>query len=153
MSRLELKVPPDLAWVCVAALMWAASVMTPRVSLPSSLRATGAVALAILGVWAVVAARVSLGRAETTWGPMTPQQTTRLVTSGVYHISRNPIYLGMWLVLLSLAVASASPAAALLSGVFVLYLNRFQIGPEERVLTSILGREYEEYVRRVRRWI
>ena len=153
MSNLELKVPPDLVWVLVAALMWLASVKTPRLALPSLLRVAVAVALTILGAWVIIAARISLERAQTTWRPMTPRQTTSLVTSGVYGISRNPIYLGMLLVMLGLAVALASPAAAILSAVFVLYLNRFQIGPEERALAAILGQEYVDYAKRVRRWI
>ena len=153
MSRLELMVPPDLVWVLVAVLMWLASIKTPRVSLPSPLRVTVAVALTIIGVWAMVAARVSLERAQTTWSPMAPRRTTSLVTSGVYGLSRNPIYLGMLLVMLGFAVALASPAAAVLSALFVLYLNRFQIVPEERVLAASLGQEYVDYVQRVRRWI
>jgi len=152
-SRLELMVPPDLVWVLVAVLMWLASIKTPRVSLPSPLRVTVAVALTIIGVWAMVAARVSLERAQTTWSPMAPRRTTSLVTSGVYGLSRNPIYLGMLLVMLGFAVALASPAAAVLSALFVLYLNRFQIVPEERVLAASLGQEYVDYVQRVRRWI
>jgi len=146
-------VPPDLVWVLVAVLMWLASIKTPRVSLPSPLRVTVAVALTIIGVWAMVAARVSLERAQTTWSPMAPRRTTSLVTSGVYGLSRNPIYLGMLLVMLGFAVALASPAAAVLSALFVLYLNRFQIVPEERVLAASLGQEYVDYVQRVRRWI
>lgn len=84
---------------------------------------------------------------------MTPGKTTSLVTSGVYSISRNPIYLGMLLVILGLAVALASPAALVLSAVFVVFIDRFQILPEERALSVILGQEYLDYVRRVRRWV
>lgn len=153
MSRLELMIPPDLVWVLVAVLMWRVSVKTPRVTLPSPLRVGVAVALTILGVWLVIAARNSLARARTTWRPMSPLQTTSLVASGVYGVSRNPIYLGMLLVLFGFAAALASPVAAVLSAAFVLYLNRFQIGPEERALLEILGQEYADYVERVRRWI
>ena len=153
MSHLELKVPPDVVWVLVAGLMWLASVRTPRLGLPSPLRIGIAVALTVVGVWAMVSARVLLERANTTWRPMTPGQATSLVTSGVYSLSRNPIYLGMLLVMLGWAVALASLAALALSSVFVLYLDRFQIGPEERALSAILGQEYLDYLARVRRWV
>ena len=153
MSRLELKVPPDVVWVLVAGLMWLASLITPHLDLPSQLRIGAAVVLAVVGVWAVVSARVSLERANTTWRPMTPGQTASLVTSGVYGFSRNPIYLGMLLVLIGWAVLLGSPAAFALSGVFVVYLDRFQIGPEERALTAILGQGFLDYRARVRRWL
>jgi protein-S-isoprenylcysteine O-methyltransferase Ste14 len=152
-SRLELKVAPDVVWVLVAGLMWLASVVTPHLDLPSQFRVGTAVVLAVVGVGAIVSARVSLTRANTTWRPMTPGQVTSLVTSGVYGFSRNPTYLGMLLVLLGWAVLLASPAALLSSGIFVLYLDLFQIGPEERALTAVLGQEYIAYRARVRRWL
>ena len=152
-SRLELKVPPDVVWVIVASLMWFASVKTPHLYLLPPLRNGVAVALTVVGIWAMVSARASLERANTTWRPMTPGQATSLVTSGVYGFSRNPIYLGMLLVMLGWAVLLTSPVAVVVSAVFVLYLDRFQIVPEERALSSVLGQEYLDYLRRVRRWL
>jgi len=152
-SRLELKIPPDVVWVLVAGLMWFVSVRTPRLDLPSSLRIGIGVVLTLGGVGAMASARASLERANTTWRPMIPEQTTSLVTSGVYGFSRNPVYLGMLLVMLGWAVLLASPAALVVSAVFVLYLDRFQIRPEERALSAILGQEYLDYLARVRRWL
>ena len=153
MERLELKVPPDVVWMLVAGLMWLASAMTPRLDLSFRLRVTAAVVLAVVGVYLMVSARVALGRVNTTWHPMTPGQATSLVTSGVFGLSRNPIYLGMLLVLFGWAVALSSPAALVLSVVFVPYLDLFQIGPEERALSAVLGEEFLDYRARVRRWI
>lgn len=153
MSRLELKVPPDVVWLVVAALMWLASVGTPRVAVPVYVRLATAASLAGAGVWVVVAARIALERAHTSWLPQTPGQATSLVTSGVYGMSRNPIYLGMLLVIVAWAVVLASPVAVVLSTTFVLYLDRFQIFPEERALSVVIGQEYLDYRVRVRRWI
>ena len=134
MSRLELKIPPDVVWILVAGLMWLVSVFTPNLGLQSPIRVgTGAV-LAVVGIWFVLSARMSLARAKTTWRPMTPGQVSSLVSTGVYRLSRNPIYLGMLLVLLGFAVVLSSPAALAVSAVFVVYLDRFQIRPEERAL-------------------
>jgi protein-S-isoprenylcysteine O-methyltransferase Ste14 len=152
-SRLELRIPPDVVWVLVAGLMWLAAVSTPRVVVPSLARIGIGAVLTILGVVAMVSARAALERASTTWQPMTPGQTTRLVTTGVYGFSRNPMYLGMLLVMLGWGVLLASPAAMVVSAVFVLYIDRFQILPEERVLSAVLGQEFLEYLARVRRWI
>jgi len=152
-SRLELKIPPDVVWVLVAGLMWLASLVTPHLDYPTPLRVGATVVLTVTGVWAIVSARVSLERANTAWGPMSPERTTSLVTSGVYGFSRNPMYLGMLLLLIGWAVLLATPAALAMAVVFVLYLDRFQIGPEERVLTRVLGQEYLDYMARVRRWL
>jgi protein-S-isoprenylcysteine O-methyltransferase Ste14 len=152
-SRLELRIPPDVVWALVAGLMWLAAVSTPRVVVPSLARIGIGAVLTILGVVAMVSARAALERASTTWQPMTPGQTTRLVTTGVYGFSRNPMYLGMLLVMLGWGVLLASPAAMVVSAVFVLYIDRFQIMPEERVLSAVLGQEFLEYLARVRRWI
>ena len=153
MSRLELKVPPDVVWVIVASLMWLASTKTPRLEIPSPVRVGIAVVLTVVGVLVMASARALLVRADTTWRPMTPGQTTSLVTSGAYGLSRNPIYLGMLLVMLGWAVLLSSPAALVVSSVFVVYLDRFQIGPEERALSAILGQEYSDYLKRVHRWV
>jgi protein-S-isoprenylcysteine O-methyltransferase Ste14 len=152
-SRLELKLPPDAVWVMVAGLMWLASNVTPKLATPSAIRIAAGATCAVLGIFAIVIARAALAQADTTWRPMTPAKATKLVTSGIYRLSRNPTYLGMLLVLISLAVLLASPAALLISTGFVVYLDRFQIAPEERALAKAFGQEYAEYRARVRRWI
>jgi protein-S-isoprenylcysteine O-methyltransferase Ste14 len=152
-SNLELKVPPDVVWVLVAALMWLVSRYTPALGLHPAVRIGAAVVLTVAGVWLIVAARVLLDRAKTTWQPTAPRRATAVVDTGVYHLSRNPMYLGMLLVLAGWAVLLSSPAALAVSAVFVLYLDRFQIGPEERALSDVLGQDYPEYLKTVRRWI
>ena len=152
-SGLQLKVPPDATWLGVAALMWLAAATTPGFAIPTLLRLGIAAPLLGVGVAIVVAARLMLSRAHTTWRPADPGRTTSLVTDGVYRHSRNPIYLGMLLALLAWAVVLADPLALALSAVFVLYVDRFQIGPEERALSEVMGDEYRDYMGRVRRWL
>ena len=153
MSRLELKIPPDVVWVAVAGLMWLTSRLTVGFAAGESLRRALALILIVAGTWLIVAARVALDRAGTTWHPTEPGRTTALVTSGVYRFSRNPTYLGMEIVLLSWAVVLASPAAVLVSVLFVAYIGRFQIRPEEMTLAASLGEDYHVYLQRVRRWV
>jgi len=153
MSGLEPKVPPDVVWVVVAGLMWLASRVTAGFDAAESLRRPLALMLMAVGTGLIVAARVALDRAGTTWHPTEPGRTTALVTSGAYRLSRNPMYLGMEIVLLGWAVALASPAAALVSVLFVAYIARFQIRPEELALSVSLGQDYRDYSKRVRRWV
>jgi protein-S-isoprenylcysteine O-methyltransferase Ste14 len=151
--RLELKVPPDVVWLLIAGMMWIASAVTPGIAIPMAFRVGIALVLAGVGVGLIVNARVTLDRAHTTWSPSAPGRTTRLVTSGIYRFSRNPIYLGMLLVMIGWAVVLASPVAVVLSAAFVLYIDRFQIRPEERTLSALHGQDYRDYAERVRRWV
>ncbi|MBU4557367.1 MAG: isoprenylcysteine carboxylmethyltransferase family protein [Actinobacteria bacterium] len=154
MSSLELRIPPDVVWLAVAGLMWLASQMTAGgLGAVEPARRPLAVLLIVIGIALIVAARVELNRAGTTWHPTEPGRSTALVTSGVYRLSRNPTYLGMEIVLIGWAVLLASPVAVLVSALFVVYIGRFQIRPEESTLSVSLGQEYGDYSERVRRWV
>jgi len=150
---LELKIPPDVVALVLAALMWLASAVTPGLSFPLLVRVLVAGVPAVVGAGLIIDARVMLGRARTTWQPGTPGRTAALVTGGVYRFSRNPMYLGMLLILVGWAAALMSPVALGVSAVFVPYMDRFQIWPEERVLSALLGQSYRDYLSGVRRWL
>jgi protein-S-isoprenylcysteine O-methyltransferase Ste14 len=96
---------------------------------------------------------VSFRRAKTTVNPMKPSSSSSLVISGIYKYTRNPMYLGFVLVLLGWAAFLSNLAALALVPAFVLYLNYFQIMPEEHVLASLFPDAYPAYRARVRRWI
>src|SRR5688572_18501995 len=132
--------------------MWLAS-RAPALGFEVPARRVIAVSLAILGVAVAIAGVVSFRRAQTTVNPLKPESTSSLVVSGVYRFSRNPMYVGMLLVLLGWAVLLSNVLALAIVPAFVLYMNRFQIGPEETVLARMFGGEYETYRSRVRRWI
>lgn len=153
MRWLELRIPPRLLAVAVALGMWAMSLLEPRFeSLPSHHWATALVG-ALGGAAITIVGGVTLRAARTTLLPMRPQKTTSLVTTGIFRWTRNPMYLGLAVALVGWA-AFLSAAWSLLGPVlFVLYLNRFQIQPEERALTKLFGAEYTNYARRVRRWL
>jgi len=103
----------------------------------------------MLGLWAVWSFR----RQRTTINPHLPQQTVALVTEGVYRYTRNPMYLGMLCFLLAWALWLSTPLALLGLALYVGYLNRFQIGPEERVLEERFGTRFTSYCATVRRWL
>ena len=75
------------------------------------------------------------------------------VATGIYRFTRNPMYLGMLIVLVGWAVILANAISFALVPMFVLFMNRFQIGPEERVLSAHFSSEYVTYMRSVRRWL
>jgi protein-S-isoprenylcysteine O-methyltransferase Ste14 len=96
---------------------------------------------------------VAFRRARTTISPVKASAASSLVTTGVYRFTRNPMYLGLLLTLLAWAAFLFNPVALLFVPIFVLYINRFQIKPEERTLSALFGGEYGAYQERVRRWL
>jgi len=107
------------------------------------------VAALMVGVPAVLGFR----RANTTVNPLKPEASTALVTGGVFRWTRNPMYLAMLLLLIAWACIVSNWAALAMLPLFVAYLNRFQIRPEERALQARFGAEFESYRRKVRRWL
>lgn len=153
MRALECKIPPPVLAAIVAGGMWGLARVTPSFGMAGSVNQGLASALALTGCAIAVAAVLSFRQARTTIHPTHPERTSALVTSGVYRLTRNPMYLGILCALLAWAAYLAN--AWTLSGpvVFVLYINRFQIVPEERALSALFGADYADYCRRVRRWL
>lgn len=96
---------------------------------------------------------LSFRKARTTVNPLKPETASALVSSGVYRYTRNPMYLGFAIVLIAWSIFLAWPPALLGVLGFVMYMNIFQIGPEERALASLFGREFTQYCSQVRRWL
>ena len=133
--------------------MWAVAAATPALPLPTVHRIAGALALVLAGFSVRATAQLSFLRARTTINPISPSNTSALVSGGIYRFTRNPMYLGRLLQLAGWAVFLSNALAALLLPVYVLYINRFQVQPEERALLERFGSEYAAYQRRVRRWL
>jgi protein-S-isoprenylcysteine O-methyltransferase Ste14 len=152
MNMLENRIPPPLAFLATAALMWLLARMTTVIIVPPWPRYLIA-ALPLIGAliapWAILAFR----KAMTTVDPVHIERAATLVTTGPFAITRNPMYLGLTLLLLAWAVILSAPWTLLGPVAFVLLITRFQIIPEERAMLAKFGAAYEEYRRRVRRWI
>lgn len=152
-SGLELKIPPVLLVIISALLMLATRLIAPPFPIPAALR----IGLPILCL--IPAAIIGLGavrsfvRAKTTVNPIRPDDASTLVTSGIYAISRNPMYTALAFALLALAIWLANGLALLILPAFILYMTRFQILPEERALTHLFGPEYKAYQQQTRRWL
>ncbi len=153
MHALELKIPPPIIAVLVGAGMWLLARVTPVLEILAPIRFGAAIAVALAGLGTAVSAFVSFRRAKTTVSPINPEETSALVTSGIFSRTRNPMYLGLLLVLTAWAVYLSAPWALLGLPVFVLYINRFQIAPEERFLAAKFGSEFTAYQGKVRRWL
>ena len=153
MKSLELKVPPPLVAAIIAVAMWGISRVTPLLEVATAYRVWAAIAVAATGGFLSIGGVVAFRRARTTVNPMKPESASSLVGSGVYRITRNPMYVGLLLVLIAWATFLAAPLALPGPLAFLLYIGRFQIALEEAALTKLFGTEYAEYKAKVRRWL
>lgn len=153
MHPLEHKIPPPIVALIVAAAMWMNSISGPKLDLPFEVRVAAALVLAVVGVAFDLSGLLAFRKARTTINPMKPQKTSALVTTGIYRLSRNPMYVGLVCFLLAWTVFLAAlwPLAGPI--LFVFYVNRFQIEPEERLLERRFGEDFRQYKARVRRWL
>ena len=153
MNRLELKIPPPIVALLIGAAMWLLARYFPSLRFDRTWGLALAPVLAGAGLALALVAMFGFVKAKTTIHPDKPQKTSALVTGGIYRFTRNPMYLGVLLVLAGWAIWLSNAAPLALLPLFVLYINRFQIGPEERILSSKFGTAYDDYRQRVRRWL
>ncbi len=155
MFNLEHKIPPPVVGLACAGLAWLLADAAPVLALPWSaqlalamalLLALAGLALELWGLWV-------FRRHRTTPNPLAPERARAVVQSGPYRFTRNPMYVGVALQLLGWCAYLRNPLALLALVVFVAYITRFQILPEERALAQNFGEPYLQYLRRVRRWL
>ena len=150
---LELKIPPPVVALCTATVMWAITKLLPISGFDFPGRTLVTILLLMVGLLIDILALIKFRQAQTTINPMQPQQSNQLVTSGVYKISRNPMYLGLLLVLISWGIYLGHFIALLMPVMFVLYITKFQIIPEEKIMQEKFGESFQDYKFVVRRWI
>src|SRR5205823_1937681 len=112
--------------------MWLTSRAVPALAFVIPVQTLIAIALALIGTVVAILGVTSFVRAGTTVNPLSPDAASSLVTSGVYTISRNPMYLGFLFLLLGWGIYLPNVLALMIVPLFVVYMNRFQIAPEER---------------------
>jgi protein-S-isoprenylcysteine O-methyltransferase Ste14 len=153
MRFLELKVPPVALFILVfvASYFSAQHLSVGAIVLPYKIivlvigiALSGVVGLS--GIW-------EFRKQETTVNPIKVETASAVVDSGIFGYTRNPMYLGLFILLFCLGYFFQNLFSVLLSFVFVIYMNNFQIKPEERALEQLFGAEYVDYKQKVRRWI
>ena len=153
MHKLENRIPPPVLMALIAIVMYLFAKITPITPLSNLIRWGLAILLALLaGLFGSSAFRAFF-RANTTIDPIKIEKTSTLVTWGVYRYSRNPMYLSLTLLLCAWNIWLARPILILGPIFFVIFISRFQIIPEERVLFKRYGLEFINYKKLVRRWL
>jgi protein-S-isoprenylcysteine O-methyltransferase Ste14 len=142
--------PPVIAAACLLVSL-VLHVLFPTLRFPFPGHQIVGALFALAGVSAAVAAGRRFRRYGTTVEPF--ETPSVLVTSGLYRYTRNPMYLGILLVLLGIAVYVASVAFLVAPLAFIIIINARQIPFEESRLSNLFGEDYAAYRRRTRRWL
>jgi len=153
MDRFNLKIPPvPLALIC-GLMIWALATFVGTHSMGIEIRRAAAALLLIVAAAIDLTALITFYRAKTTVDPRYPQKISKMVTSGIYRFSRNPMYLGLAIMLAALSLWLGARFGLFVVIAFILYMNRFQIEPEEQALEQQFEEMYLKYKASVRRWI
>ena len=137
----------------IGAAMWGLAKLQTPVPIEPTLHYALTGIIGLFGFIVGSSGILEFRRRKTTINPVEIDQASRVVTSGIFRFTRNPMYVGLTALLTTWAVWLAVPSSLLGPLVFALFTHRFQIIPEERVLRLKFGREYDEYRGRVRRWL
>jgi protein-S-isoprenylcysteine O-methyltransferase Ste14 len=152
MKALELKIHPPIIFLLSVGLAYICSHYLPVITLPSAFIALYWY-LAGVGVLIPLAGIWQFRQAKTTINPKNPHKTRSLVSGGMYRITRNPMYLGMLLILTAVIFKLDNVFGLIALPCFMFYITYFQIKPEERIIEGIFGEEYIQYKKKVRRWL
>ena len=150
---MQTKIPPPIWLLTFGVGMWfiAGSPYGYRVDIPFAL--APALLFGLIGLYYPIAGILRFRNAKTTINPHRLEETSSLVDDGIYRKTRNPMYLGLLLILTGWAVWLGSLTNLVLIVLFMLVITELQIKPEEKTLRKLFGHDYEEYCRKVRRWI
>jgi protein-S-isoprenylcysteine O-methyltransferase Ste14 len=118
-----------------------------------AIRLLSSTILLVSGLAFAASGFMAFSRARTTIDPVNLEAASVLVTNGVFRISRNPMYVGFTLMLTAWVLFLAAPWTIFGVVGFVLFIWKFQIHPEERVMRAKFGQPYDQYIQTVRRWI
>ena len=142
--------PPIVTLICGLAIYFSKTFFNKFFSYNNN---TISLFLLILGFTVFTLAVKAFNRQKTTVNPLEPRQASSLVSSGIFKYSRNPMYLGMLIILLALSFKFNLVGGIVISLFFYLFITKFQILPEEEAMNELFGDEFIEYSTRTRRWI
>ena len=149
--HIKTKIPPPLVALTFGFLINYTKSIFPKIEIKWG-DVFGSIII-IFGIIIILSAIVLFKKYKTTITPLKPSKATKLIVSGVYKFSRNPMYLGLLMIVISTSIFYLNIFSIVTPVLFVSWINRFQIGREEIFLTEKFGKEYILYKTKTRRWI
>ena len=150
---LKLKIPPVFQVLIYGSIIWLLDKYYPMTTINFPSNALVAIVLIVLGAFMVFIGGVAFRNVRTTVDPRYPHNSSTLVIVGIYKYTRNPMYVGMLLSLLGIAVYFGSLSGVFMLPFFIWSMNELQIKWEEKALLNKFGEAYQEYMNNVRRWL
>lgn len=153
MDFLENRIPPPVVGIVVGAINYGLAQLFTGLSWSEQPQFILGTIVGLFGLGINASGFLSFRAAKTTVNPLKPETASSLVRSGIFAYTRNPMYVGMAIILVGWGIYLANPVAVLGAGLFVVFIQRFQITPEERAMVKLFGEEYEQYRQQTRRWL
>ncbi len=151
MNKLALKVPPLIVAITTALLMWLTALWLPQQNW--EFRWWLFSLLMLMGGGVGLSGVLQFRSSKTSVSPTNPNKAETLVTKGIYQYTRNPMYLGMAIMLGAVACLLSNIVTLIWMIFYMIYITEFQIKPEEKILIEKFGNDFKSYMNSVRRWI
>ena len=148
---MKTKIPPPIIALGCIIINYLSTYLINPISFPISEIIGGLILL--VGIATTVSAILLFKNYKTTVNPMRPEESTTLVTTGIFSITRNPMYFGLFFVIFSTVLFFGSWFGIIILMFFIWYITNFQIIPEEEAMEKLFGNKYDEYRQNIRRWI
>ena len=146
-----IKIPPPLIVLTLIISIYFSSKKIDLINIPFQLEIS--FFILSLGILVFINPVLKFIKSKTTINPIQFEETNRLVTSGIFKYSRNPMYLGMLMIIISTSIFYLNIYSILTPFLFVFWINKFQIKREEAFLAEKFGKEYLSYKNKTRRWL
>ena len=146
-----IKIPPPLIVLVLIVSIYFSSKKIDPINIPLQLEIS--IFILSAGILIFINPVLQFIKSKTTVNPIQFEEVNKLITSGIFKYSRNPMYLGMLMIVLSASIFYLNIYSILTPLLFILWINKFQIKREEEFLIEKFGDEYLSYKKKTRRWI
>ena len=146
-----MKIPPPILVLILVVSSFLSSKKIDVIHIPHQTLVS--ILILLIGILILIIPVTKFIKYKTTIDPIEFKKVNKLVTSGIYKYSRNPMYLGLLLIVISSSILYLNIYSVSTPIFFYYWINRFQIQREEIFLTEKFGKEYLSYKNKTRRWI
>ena len=145
------KIPPPIVALFCGLGIYCSRYLFPTFSFDYSILIS--IIFVLTGFFVFLSAIRSFKKYETTVDPLNPEKASSLVTNGVFKYSRNPMYLGVLLILCSISIQFSLIGGLIIIPIFVLFITKYQIIPEEKAMKNLFKKDFQSYKEKTRRWL
>ena len=146
-----LKIPPPLLVLILVISNYFSSKKIDLILLPN--QDITSIIIFLIGMLILINPIFKFIKSKTTIDPIKFKKVNKLITSGIYKYSRNPMYLGLLMIVISNTIFFLNIFSITTPILFYFWINKFQIKREEIFLTEKFGKEYSLYKAKTRRWV